>query len=245
MFVALTPQCGNDGHDVGRGTLIVGFAALSLCLCYCAAMPWEISADKLLKEVLAFVSGVQEPLQSRHHKLKCSIDLEKGFDFTFQAWTQLGTITTQLECFRRRRRSNISCAFDPSFSGFWKNAYLFFALEDKGVPLADALKRPVTPVLSSANFHSRLDHGLGRKPSCQVWILHGGDHFTVAWSQAAPPTEPGSKFTLLGIVIAWVVCGCLAPWMGSSRSAGFPWFSSVSWKFEAWDVLIWYDLIDV
>jgi len=46
--------------------------------------------------------------------------------------------------------------------------------KDKGVPIADALKNPLTP----------------------VWILHGGDHFTVAWSSAATPTEPGSKFKL-------------------------------------------------
>lgn len=46
--------------------------------------------------------------------------------------------------------------------------------KDKGVPIADALKNPLTP----------------------VWILHGGDHFTVAWCSAATPAEPGSKFLL-------------------------------------------------
>ena len=34
-------------------------------------------------------------------------------------------------------------------------------------------------------------------PEMQVWILHGGDHFTVAWAAAATPAAPGSQFTSL------------------------------------------------
>eukprot|EP00933_Yihiella_yeosuensis_P036931 TRINITY_DN30782_c0_g1_i2.p1 TRINITY_DN30782_c0_g1~~TRINITY_DN30782_c0_g1_i2.p1 ORF type:complete len:556 (-),score=132.77 TRINITY_DN30782_c0_g1_i2:31-1524(-) len=46
--------------------------------------------------------------------------------------------------------------------------------KETGIPMADALKSPSVP----------------------VWILHGGDHFTVAWSQCAPSTDVGAKFKL-------------------------------------------------
>lgn len=46
--------------------------------------------------------------------------------------------------------------------------------QSTGIPIADALKSPPSP----------------------VWILHGGDHFTVAWASAVPPSETGAKFTL-------------------------------------------------
>lgn len=45
---------------------------------------------------------------------------------------------------------------------------------ETGIPIADALKNPEKP----------------------VWILHGGDHFTVAWARCFPPTEVGAHFTL-------------------------------------------------
>ncbi|CAJ1348317.1 unnamed protein product [Effrenium voratum] len=61
-----------------------------------------------------------------------------------------------------------------SWEGFNTIGLLSRSEKDKGVPIADALKNPKTP----------------------VWILHGGDHFTVAWSQGPTPTEPGSQFVL-------------------------------------------------
>jgi len=46
--------------------------------------------------------------------------------------------------------------------------------KDTGIPVADGLKSPKLP----------------------VWILHGGDHFTVAWTAASPSTDVGAKFVL-------------------------------------------------
>jgi len=42
------------------------------------------------------------------------------------------------------------------------------------IPLCDALKNPEYP----------------------IWILHGGDHFTTAWSGKMPPREKGASFEL-------------------------------------------------
>lgn len=46
--------------------------------------------------------------------------------------------------------------------------------KEQGIPMNEALKSPRVP----------------------VWILHGGDHFTVAWAQAPPPDEAGARFVL-------------------------------------------------
>lgn len=46
--------------------------------------------------------------------------------------------------------------------------------KETGIPMSDALKGPPNP----------------------VWILHGGDHFTVAWAKAAPQMDAGASFAL-------------------------------------------------
>eukprot|EP00930_Biecheleria_cincta_P022717 TRINITY_DN16546_c0_g1_i1.p1 TRINITY_DN16546_c0_g1~~TRINITY_DN16546_c0_g1_i1.p1 ORF type:complete len:538 (-),score=101.57 TRINITY_DN16546_c0_g1_i1:168-1610(-) len=61
-----------------------------------------------------------------------------------------------------------------SWDGFNTVGLLSRKEKEQGIPIADALKSPKTP----------------------VWILHGGDHFTVAWAQSAPPQDVGAKFTL-------------------------------------------------
>lgn len=43
-----------------------------------------------------------------------------------------------------------------------------------GIPVADGLKQPEKP----------------------IWILHGGDHFTLAWCQVPPPRDVGARFRL-------------------------------------------------
>lgn len=63
---------------------------------------------------------------------------------------------------------------NKTWEGFNTVGILSRSEKEKGIPMADALKSPTTP----------------------VWILHGGDHFTVAWAAAATPAAPGSQFTL-------------------------------------------------
>jgi len=46
--------------------------------------------------------------------------------------------------------------------------------KEQGIPMAEALKSPPHP----------------------VWILHSGDHFTLAWAQTAPSPDAGAKFKL-------------------------------------------------
>jgi len=46
--------------------------------------------------------------------------------------------------------------------------------KEQGVPVSEALKTPKTP----------------------IWILHGGDHFTLAWAKEAPSQDVGATFTL-------------------------------------------------
>jgi hypothetical protein len=46
--------------------------------------------------------------------------------------------------------------------------------KDTGIPVANDLQSPKAP----------------------VWILHGGDHFTVAWAKAMPPADAGTTFQL-------------------------------------------------
>eukprot|EP00931_Biecheleriopsis_adriatica_P053737 TRINITY_DN31529_c0_g1_i1.p1 TRINITY_DN31529_c0_g1~~TRINITY_DN31529_c0_g1_i1.p1 ORF type:complete len:547 (-),score=103.60 TRINITY_DN31529_c0_g1_i1:111-1619(-) len=61
-----------------------------------------------------------------------------------------------------------------SWEGFNTVGILSRKEKEQGIPIADALKTPKSP----------------------VWILHGGDHFTVAWTRSTPSAEPGAKFTL-------------------------------------------------
>jgi len=66
---------------------------------------------------------------------------------------------------------------DGRRNGSWDGArvgLLSTSEQQTGVPVADALK----------------------SPSCPVWILHGGDHFTVAWATAMPPDSAGAQFVL-------------------------------------------------
>ncbi|CAE8728481.1 unnamed protein product, partial [Polarella glacialis] len=46
--------------------------------------------------------------------------------------------------------------------------------KETGIPMADSLKSPPSP----------------------VWVLHGGDHFTVAWARSSPPADAGAQFAL-------------------------------------------------
>lgn len=66
---------------------------------------------------------------------------------------------------------------DGTLNESWEGALvgiLSRSEKESGMPVADALKSPKAP----------------------VWILHGGDHFTVAWAKAMPAAEAGSKFVL-------------------------------------------------
>lgn len=64
-----------------------------------------------------------------------------------------------------------------SRNSFWDGMPFGLLSKDEqqsGIPVAEGLKTPSSP----------------------VWIIHGGDHFTVAWSKQAPAATRGARFTL-------------------------------------------------
>lgn len=80
---------------------------------------------------------------------------------------------------RGSAHGNVGChRADATRNSSWDEANLVGVLssaeKEQGIPVTEALKSPKAP----------------------VWILHGGDHFTVAWAQSMPSSNRGTKFTL-------------------------------------------------